>query len=165
MGMGVVGPNPAIEWIAFGPYLLFPGQRLLKRHGKPVHVRDRTFDLLIALVERPGEVFSKAELAERVWRQEWVEDVNLRVTVGILRKLLGRTDAGATTSSTQSVAAIPFRRPFRSKPGRGDLRNATRIDRRRKGLLPADCRRFSSRSLGVGVTSTRSSVFSINRGW
>jgi predicted ATPase/DNA-binding winged helix-turn-helix (wHTH) protein len=83
-----------VEWIAFGPFLLFRSQRLLKRDGKPLRIGDKALDLLVALIERPGEFFTKAELVERVWRREWVEDINLRVTVSALRKLLGETAEG-----------------------------------------------------------------------
>ena len=84
-----------IDWIAFGPFLLFPGQRMLKRDGKPVQIGDKALDLLVALTERPGEILSKRELAEHVWRREWVEDVTLRVTIASLRKLLGPAPEGS----------------------------------------------------------------------
>ena len=92
--MDAVDKLPAAEWIAFGPYLLFPARRALQRDGAPVHIGDKAFDLLLTLIESPGDVVTKAELAERVWRREWVEDVNLRVTIGALRKLLGPTSDG-----------------------------------------------------------------------
>jgi predicted ATPase/DNA-binding winged helix-turn-helix (wHTH) protein len=80
--------------IAFGPFQLFHSQRLLKRDGKPIRIGDKAFDLLTTLLESPGRFFTNAELVERVWRREWVEDINLRVTVSGLRKLLGETAEG-----------------------------------------------------------------------
>jgi predicted ATPase/DNA-binding winged helix-turn-helix (wHTH) protein len=68
---------------------------MLKRDGKPVQIGDKALDLLVALTERPGEILSKRELAEHVWRREWVEDVNLRVTIASLRKLLGPAPEGS----------------------------------------------------------------------
>jgi predicted ATPase/DNA-binding winged helix-turn-helix (wHTH) protein len=82
------------EWVTFGPYVLFPGPRTLKRDGKSVRIRDKPLDLLIALVESPGDVLSAADLAERVWRREWVEESTVRATVYALRRLLGRTPDG-----------------------------------------------------------------------
>ena len=82
------------EWIAFGPYVLLPTLRALKRDGKFVRIRDKPLDLLIALVESPGDMLSAAELAERVWRREWVEESTVRATVYALRRLLGRTSEG-----------------------------------------------------------------------
>ncbi len=86
--------KPVAEWIAFGPYLLFPMRRVLERDGAAVHIGDKALDLLLTLIESVGDVVTKTELAERVWRREWVEDVNLRVTIGALRKLLGPTPDG-----------------------------------------------------------------------
>jgi predicted ATPase/DNA-binding winged helix-turn-helix (wHTH) protein len=82
------------EWIAFGPYVLLPALRALKRDGKSIRIRDKPLDLLIALVESPGDMLSAAELSERVWRREWVEESTVRATVYALRRLLGRTSEG-----------------------------------------------------------------------
>ncbi|QIO36907.1 ATP-binding protein [Bradyrhizobium sp. 1(2017)] len=83
-----------VEWITFGPFVLFPGRKLLKRDGKNVPVGDKPLELLIALIERPGQIVSKAELAERVWQRKHIDDVNLRVTVANLRRHLGLTPEG-----------------------------------------------------------------------
>jgi DNA-binding winged helix-turn-helix (wHTH) protein len=45
--------------IAFGPFRLFSAQRLLLEGDKPVRLGSRAFEILIALVERAGEVVSK----------------------------------------------------------------------------------------------------------
>jgi predicted ATPase/DNA-binding winged helix-turn-helix (wHTH) protein len=91
----VVEPKEAVDWRAFDAFLLFPGQRLLKRDGKAIRIGDKALDLLIVLTESPGKIFCKADLANRVWHREWVEDVTIRVTIGALRKVLGRTPEGA----------------------------------------------------------------------
>jgi DNA-binding winged helix-turn-helix (wHTH) protein len=41
--------------MSFGPFRLLTRQRLLLEAGKPVPVGSRALDLLIALLERPGE--------------------------------------------------------------------------------------------------------------
>jgi predicted ATPase/DNA-binding winged helix-turn-helix (wHTH) protein len=83
-----------MEWIAFGPYVLFPRLRTLKRDGKSVRIRDKPLDLLIVLAESIGDMLSARELAERVWRREWVEETTVRATVYALRRLLGKTIEG-----------------------------------------------------------------------
>ena len=88
-------PNDASEWLAFDTFLLFRTARQLKRDGKAIAIGDKALDLLIALTDKPGQVLSRVELAEKVWRKEWVEDVTIRVTIGGLRKVLGRTPDGA----------------------------------------------------------------------
>src|SRR5690606_3896056 len=51
--------------------------------------------ILIALVERPGEVVSHRDLIARVWRDLVVSPGNLRVHVSGLRKALGEGERGA----------------------------------------------------------------------
>jgi predicted ATPase/DNA-binding winged helix-turn-helix (wHTH) protein len=83
------------EVIDFGSFRLSPSTRLLTRNGTPVHLGDRALDILIALVERRGQVVSKKELFEIVWPKTFVEESNLRVNVAVLRKALGEGQPGA----------------------------------------------------------------------
>jgi predicted ATPase/DNA-binding winged helix-turn-helix (wHTH) protein len=85
---------------SFGPYQLFPRQRLLLKDGKPLQVGCKSLDILIALAERQGEVVGKRELLARAWPGVMVvEDGTLRVQMTCLRRALGdgswiRTVAG-----------------------------------------------------------------------
>src|SRR6202163_2720330 len=82
-------PADRTQVLAFGPFRLLPAQRMLLEGNAPVRLGSRALDILIALVERPGEVVSKEELVARVWPNTFVEETNLRVHVGALRKVLG----------------------------------------------------------------------------
>jgi predicted ATPase/DNA-binding winged helix-turn-helix (wHTH) protein/tetratricopeptide (TPR) repeat protein len=84
----------AADWIAFGPHVLFPTERILKRDGQVLHIGDKTLDLLMALLSAQGEVISKSDLADRVWQRSCVEDATIRVAIGSLRKVLGQTPEG-----------------------------------------------------------------------
>jgi DNA-binding response OmpR family regulator len=44
---------------SFGPFHLNPAQRLLLEGEKPVHLGSRALEILIALVERHGELVTK----------------------------------------------------------------------------------------------------------
>jgi len=74
--------------LVFGPFRLFPRQRLLLEAGEPVHVGSRALDLLIALLERPGELVSKDELISRVWPSTHVVEGNLKFQIAALRRML-----------------------------------------------------------------------------
>jgi predicted ATPase/DNA-binding winged helix-turn-helix (wHTH) protein len=78
----------------FGDFRLVPSRRALYRGDAPVRVNGRAFDILQALVERPGELVSKEELIARAWPHTFVEDGNLRVQIVALRKLLGEAANG-----------------------------------------------------------------------
>jgi len=79
---------------SFGPFCLLPTQRLLLESGKPLRLGSRALDILITLVERPGELVSKEELMARVWPNMFVEPANLTVHVAALRRVLGDGRAG-----------------------------------------------------------------------
>ncbi len=73
----------------------FPGWEL-RRHeralfvdGVRAKVGGRAFDVLLALVERPGQVVRKAELINLAWPGLFVEENNLSVQISALRKLIG----------------------------------------------------------------------------
>jgi predicted ATPase/DNA-binding winged helix-turn-helix (wHTH) protein len=75
--------------ICFGPFRLLPTQRLLMDGDKRLHLGGRALDVLIALVERPGELVSKQELIARVWPNTFVDPANLTVHIAALRRTLG----------------------------------------------------------------------------
>ena len=76
--------------VAFGPFRLYPAERQLKRGETTLPLGGRAFDILIALVERAGEVVSRRELMARAWPGTTVEEANLRVHIASLRKALGQ---------------------------------------------------------------------------
>src|SRR5712671_6551272 len=80
--------------ISFGPFRLLPAQRLLLEGDNPVRLGSRAFDILAALLERPGEVIEKKDLMARAWPQTFVEDANLKIQVSALRRALGDGQGG-----------------------------------------------------------------------
>ena len=74
--------------ILFGPFRLLPKQRLLIQADEPVHLGSRAFDVLIALLGRPGELISKDELMAAVWPDTFVGRANLAVHISALRRAL-----------------------------------------------------------------------------
>jgi predicted ATPase/DNA-binding winged helix-turn-helix (wHTH) protein len=83
------------EILSFGPFRLSAMGRILVRNDEPVSLGSRALDILIALVERSGEVVSRRQLVERVWPDLVVEEANLRVHIANLRKALGDGQDGA----------------------------------------------------------------------
>jgi predicted ATPase/DNA-binding winged helix-turn-helix (wHTH) protein len=81
--------------LAFGPFQLYRDRKMLLDSGRPVRLGSRAIDLLIALVERAGEMVGKNELMACVWPNTVVEENNLRVHIAALRKCLGEGQAGA----------------------------------------------------------------------
>ena len=74
--------------VAFGPFRLLPTIFLLLEGDKPVPLGSRALEILIVLLERPGELVSKQELMARVWPSVFVEPANLTVHMSALRRVL-----------------------------------------------------------------------------
>jgi DNA-binding winged helix-turn-helix (wHTH) protein len=74
--------------VSFGPFRLLPKQFLLLEGDKPVPVGSRALEILIALLERCGELVSKQDLMARVWPSVFVEPANLTVHMSALRRAL-----------------------------------------------------------------------------
>jgi DNA-binding winged helix-turn-helix (wHTH) protein len=74
--------------VSFGPFRLLPTQFLLLESDKPVPLGSRALEILIVLLERPGELISKQELIARVWPNVFVGPANLTVHISALRRTL-----------------------------------------------------------------------------
>src|SRR5215475_5155525 len=81
--------QPSQHVYEFGPFRLDATEGLLWRDGEVVPLQPKTFDVLLALVERHGRLLEKDELMRAVWPDTVVEEVNLANNISILRKALG----------------------------------------------------------------------------
>ena len=63
--------------------------RIASVNGKKLDLTVKSFELLWLLANNPERVFSKTELYEKIWQDEYVEDANtLNVHVHSLRRIL-----------------------------------------------------------------------------
>jgi len=92
------------ECYAFASFRLYPHQRTLLRDTEVVAIGGRAFDVLQLLISRAGEVVSLRELMDYVWPSVTVDEANLRVQMGMLRKILSRCE-----NAQRAVETIPLR--------------------------------------------------------
>jgi predicted ATPase/DNA-binding winged helix-turn-helix (wHTH) protein len=94
-GDGRKGPNASVDLtFSFGPFRLSPRRQLLLKGETPVPLGSRAFEILLALVERAGEVIDKKSLMTRAWSDVTVEESNLRAQVTSLRRVLAEGGTG-----------------------------------------------------------------------
>jgi predicted ATPase/DNA-binding winged helix-turn-helix (wHTH) protein len=96
------------EIISFGPFRLNLTERVLTRNSEQVELRGRAYDLLVALLSRPNELISKAELLRQVWPGLVVEEGALRFHITNLRKALGEGSEGSRYIVTSSGRGYTF---------------------------------------------------------
>src|SRR5580692_4577019 len=78
-----------MDLVRVGALELYPSERMLCAAGKPVELGARAFDLLLVLIEFPGQLVTKATLLERVWPRVVVDENNLPAQIASLRRVLG----------------------------------------------------------------------------
>lgn len=102
-------PEQAVH---FGPYRIYPGQRLVLEADQSLRLGRRAMDILLILLEHAGNVVSKQQLIARVWPKSVVEDINLRVHMAALRKALGDGQAGQRYIVTVAQRGYSFVAPL-----------------------------------------------------
>jgi predicted ATPase len=80
--------DAGLSALRFGRFRVFPKERALLEGDEPVRIGGRALEILIALLERPGQLISKDELMERVWPKIFVQPSNLTVHIAALRRVL-----------------------------------------------------------------------------
>jgi two-component system response regulator MtrA len=76
----------ADETLRLGPLLIDVGGRTVRRDGREVALTRTEFDLLVELARRPGQVFTRDLLLDRVWGYDYLGDSRLvDVAIGRLR--------------------------------------------------------------------------------
>jgi TolB-like protein/DNA-binding winged helix-turn-helix (wHTH) protein len=88
------GPSrqPAVR---FGSFEVNPSTGELRKQGIRIKLHEKPLQVLLALIEHPGEVITRKELQERLWPQDtFVEFENgLNNAISRLRETLGDTSA------------------------------------------------------------------------
>jgi TolB-like protein/Tfp pilus assembly protein PilF len=76
--------------VRFGGYEVDLPAGQLYKHGVKISLRDKSFQVLAALLEHPGEVVTREDLRRRLWREEVFVDFdnNLNTAIARLREAL-----------------------------------------------------------------------------
>jgi len=93
------------------------GRRLLKR-GVPISLREQSFQVLAALMERPGEIVTREELRRRLWSSDTFVDfeVALNSAVSRLRDALGDSANAPSVIETIPKRGYRFVVPIAKRP-------------------------------------------------
>jgi DNA-binding winged helix-turn-helix (wHTH) protein/tetratricopeptide (TPR) repeat protein len=98
---------------AVGPFQLKAETLLLTHEGRPVPLGPKVVETLLALIEAPGEILSKAGLMERIWPEGFVEEANLAQNIHVLRRTFREYGAPdpIETSPRRGYRYLPATRP------------------------------------------------------
>jgi two-component system response regulator MtrA len=97
-GHGAGGPDgdglPAAEVLHLGPLRIDVPGRAVERDGREIPLTRTEFELLVELARRPGHVFTRELLLDRIWGYDYLGDSRLvDVAIGRLRAKVERDPA------------------------------------------------------------------------
>jgi eukaryotic-like serine/threonine-protein kinase len=78
----------AKESFQFGEFRLDPAARTLWRADAAVALNRRAFDVLLYLVQNPGDVITRGDLLKNVWPDAFVDENSLSQSISALRRAL-----------------------------------------------------------------------------
>src|SRR6516164_6862263 len=72
--------------LRFGPFQVDPKSGEISENGSKIKLQEQPFQILVALLEHPGEVVSREELRQRLWSGDTFVDFDNSVNIAV-RKL------------------------------------------------------------------------------
>lgn len=101
--------SPVPPVLRFGDYELDRGAYELRRHGRRVKIGRQPMDLLILLVERPRQLVTRSEIAERLWGPDVFVDVETGVNTAISKVRQALRDDADRPVYVETVAGKGYR--------------------------------------------------------
>ena len=83
--------SPTGRYIHFGPFRIDQQRQEVTRNGSRLKLQGKVYQVLLALIEKPGEVVTREELRIKLWPADTHVnyDANVNTTVNKLRQALG----------------------------------------------------------------------------
>ncbi|HXH07601.1 MAG TPA: winged helix-turn-helix domain-containing protein, partial [Vicinamibacterales bacterium] len=155
----------------FGPFVLSPARRELRRGAVPVPLIPRYFDLLLLLVRRRHEAVSKQEIFDIVWRDVVVSDGALAQAVRTLRRTLGDDPRDPKYIRTVSRHGYQFVWPHvveepdgpGTESGTGSATSSALVEVERAGGIDADLATTAGPAAGEGLEDLVATLLDLSR--
>ena len=100
--------------IRFGAFQVYWEARELRKHGVRVKLEDQPFELLTALLEKPGDILTRSELQARLWPEGTFVDFDKSLTKAVnkIRTALGDSPTAPRFIETLSGRGYRFIAPI-----------------------------------------------------
>ncbi len=104
--------------IRFGIYELHPRSGELRRNGLRVRLPEQSFQILVMLLERAGEVVTREEIRKKLWPNNTIVefDHSINAAIKILRKALNDSADDPRFVETLARRGYRFKAPIESPP-------------------------------------------------
>src|SRR5690349_14070531 len=101
--------SPVGPVVRFRDFELDISQYELRRSGRRVKIGRQPMDLLILLAQRPGQLVTRAEIAERLWGPDVFVDVETGVNTAISKVRQALHDTAERAEFVETVAGRGYR--------------------------------------------------------
>src|SRR5258706_10436966 len=129
-----VGTGAALMRYSFDQFELDTEHFLLQANAAEIHVEPLVFDLLSFLVERSGQVVSRAAIIENLWKGRSVSDATVSSCIKSVRRALGDSGQAQTYLRTIRGRGFQFAAPvervsaaFETPPAAGEPAQAQSV--------------------------------------
>jgi DNA-binding winged helix-turn-helix (wHTH) protein len=143
------GGNPIRQVVRFGVFEVDLRQGELRRNGLTVKLREQSFQLLAALLERRGDLVTREELRGKLWAADTFVDFDHSLNAAMKRL---RDALGDDPDNPRFIETVP-RRGYRflgdagARTGTAGEIRASPGDERRAFAFPPSCSRACADSL------------------
>ncbi|HKW87226.1 MAG TPA: winged helix-turn-helix domain-containing protein [Candidatus Acidoferrales bacterium] len=95
--------------IRFEPFEVYPAERQLWKHGTKLKLHGQPFQILVMLLERPGEILTREDIRKRLWPSETFVDFEHSVNTAVkkLRQALG--DSAQAPRYVETLPGVGYR--------------------------------------------------------
>lgn len=97
------------QTIEFGEFRFDMTERTLARNDETIPLPPKAAEVLALLLERKGQILTREDLLEAVWKGTFVEEGNINYTISLLRKALGNKDLIQTVPRRGYKLVVPAR--------------------------------------------------------
>jgi TolB-like protein/DNA-binding winged helix-turn-helix (wHTH) protein/Tfp pilus assembly protein PilF len=131
--------------LRFGPFEFDVGSGELYRLGERVRLQEQPRQLLMALLEQPGEIATREALRERLWKTDTFVDFEhgLNTAIKKVRQALGDSADAPTYIETLARRGYRFIAPVASLPARSPGGDVSNVDATGASRFPAVTREQS----------------------
>src|SRR5262249_8390355 len=108
--MSSLQPRPTERTYRFGVFEVNPATGELRKSGVRIRLQEQPFQVLLALLQQPGEVVTREELRQKLWPADTFVDFDhsLNTAVNKLREALGDSAANSRYIETLSRRGYRF---------------------------------------------------------
>lgn len=104
-----LGNNSTSEMVRFGPFSLNLRTGELRKHAVRVRLQAKPFQILCALLERPGHVITREELRERLWSSASTINFESGLNTAINRLRIALSDSAESPIFVETITRLGYR--------------------------------------------------------